>query len=214
MLNINHTLMYVTDDNIKDDTLFFNCLESALKGGANCIQLREKYSSTLTFYNRALKAKAMCETYNIPLIINDRLDIALAINADGIHIGQQDMPYAIVRKLLGKDKIIGLSVSNKKQALVANTLNVNYIGLSPVFTTATKTKDLAKPLGINGLKHIKTISNKPIICIGGITINNTPELLQHGANGIAVVTAISKAKNPETATKKLKKIICKTGLTK
>lgn len=204
--------MYVTDDSIENDELFFSILESSLKGGTDIVQLREKNSNTLSFYNRAVMAKKMCKSYNIPLIINDRLDIALAIDADGIHIGQTDLPYSIVRKLLGKDKIIGLSVSNENEAVKANSLSVSYIGISPIFATNTKTENLANPLKIEGLKKIQSISNKPLICIGGINENNTKSIIENGADGIAVVSAISKAENPKTATTNLKNIICKTGL--
>jgi thiamine-phosphate pyrophosphorylase len=214
MRDFKYSLMYVTDDTIREDTLFFAILEAALKGGADIIQLREKNCDTLSFYKRAVAVKKRCAVYNTPLIINDRLDIALAINADGMHIGQNDMPYAIARALLGKDKIIGLSVSNEKQALEANLLDVNYIGISPIFATHTKTKNLSTPLGIEGLKKIKLISTKRILCIGGIAMHNAENIIQNGADGIAVISSISSAKNAEIATKKLKHIICQTGLTK
>lgn len=214
MFNVDYSLMYVTDDSIVNDSLFFSVLEAALKGGADVIQLREKNCNTLSFYNRAIRTKKLCSTYNKPLIINDRLDIALAINADGIHIGQEDIPYKAARKLLGNNKIIGLSVSNEKQALESNVLGLNYIGMSPIFATNTKTENLALPLGIDGLKKIKSISTKPIICIGGINTNNAKNVIKNGADGIAVVSAISKAENPEKETEYLKKIICKTGLIK
>lgn len=212
MVKFDFGLMYVTDCNIREDKLFFFILEAALKGGANSIQLREKYNDTLSFYHRAVITKNLCEKYNIPLIINDRLDIALAVNADGLHIGQKDIPFSIARKILGKEKIIGLSVSNEIQALEANELDVDYIGLSPVFETKTKSADLAIPLGIEGLKKIKKLSNKPVICIGGIDINNTKDLIINGADGIAVVTSISKAENPELQTINLKQALCKTGI--
>jgi len=214
MRDFKNVLMYVTDDTISENKLFFAVLEAALKGGADIIQLREKNCDTLFFYKRAVAAKKCCERYNTPLIINDRLDIALAINADGIHIGQNDMPYAIARTLLGKDKIIGLSVSNEKQALEANLLDVNYIGISPIFATNTKTKDLSTPLGIEGLKKIKLLSTKRIICIGGIDIHNAENIIQNGSDGIAVISSISRAKNSQIATKKLKNSICQTGLIK
>lgn len=212
MAKFDFGLMYVTDDSIRDDKLFFSILEAALRGGANSIQLREKNNNTLSFYHRAVTTKNLCKKYNIPLIINDRLDIALAVNAHGLHIGQKDIPFAIARKILGKDKIIGLSVSNEMQAIEANELDVDYIGLSPVFATKTKTTDLDIPLGIEGLKKIRNLSNKPIICIGGIDICNTIDLIANGADGIAVVSSISKAENPELETTKLRQALCKTGL--
>lgn len=212
MAKFDFGLMYVTDDSIRDDKLFFSILEAALRGGANSIQLREKNNNTLSFYHRAVTTENLCKKYNIPLIINDRLDIALAVNAHGLHIGQKDIPFAIARKILGKDKIIGLSVSNEIQAIEANELDVDYIGLSPVFATKTKTTDLDIPLGIEGLKKIRNLSNKPIICIGGIDICNTIDLIANGADGIAVISSISKAENPELETTKLRQALCKTGL--
>ncbi|WP_299317087.1 thiamine phosphate synthase [uncultured Maribacter sp.] len=211
MPKVDYALMYVTDDSIRDDNNFFTILEGALKGGATIIQLREKTCDTLVFYKRALRCKELCSTHGIPLIINDRLDIALAIDADGVHIGQTDMPYDVARRLLGNSKIIGLSVSNKKQAEHQDAQAADYIGISPIFSTNTKATDLARPLGLLGLKEIRALYSKPIVCIGGIHKNNTKEIIENGADGIAVVSAISKAANPEAATKELKDIICKTG---
>lgn len=203
--------MFVTDDSIRDDQQFFQILEASLQGGASSIQLREKTVDTRSFYQRALTTKALCQQYQTPLIINDRIDLALAIDADGVHIGQKDMPYPIARKLLGKDKIIGLSVSNETQAIEAEQMGVDYIGISPIFSTATKTKDLDAPLGIVGLKQIRQLFTSTILCIGGIHQGNAAEIIQNGADGLAVVSAISKAPNPLLATQQLKAIICQAG---
>lgn len=212
MHKVDYSLMYVTDDSITDDTAFFKILEDALKGGASIVQLREKSGNTRSFYNRALKAKTLCHAYRIPLIINDRIDIALAADADGVHIGQTDMPYSKARALLGATKIIGLSVSNTEQAIEAENLKVDYIGISPIFNTATKKSDLAPSLGIEGLKMIRPLFSKPIVCIGGIHQNNVADIIKNGANGVAVISAISKAKYPKKETKNLKEIICQIGL--
>lgn len=208
-----YALMYVTDDSIANDKAFFTILEDALKGGASIIQLREKSCNTLSFYNRASRAKKLCHAYRVPLIINDRIDIALAIDADGVHIGQTDMPYSKARELLGATKIIGLSVSNTQQAIEAENLRVDYIGISPIFNTATKKSDLAPSLGIEGLKMIRPLFSKPIVCIGGIHKKNVADIIKNGSDGVAVISAISKAEYPEKETKKLKEIICQTGLT-
>ncbi|MGD1845009.1 MAG: thiamine phosphate synthase [Salibacteraceae bacterium] len=201
------SLMFVTDDRITEDLPFLDVLEASLKGGVTVVQLREKSLSTHRFYQRAVAAKQLCDTYRVPLLINDRVDIALAIDAAGIHIGQSDLPVSVSRQLLGEHKIIGWSVSNADQAMEANKLEVDYIGLSPVFATATKTKDLDPPLGIEGLKELKAISNRPIVCIGGINEANAASLIQNGSDGLAVVSAISQAKDPEKAAKKLTEII-------
>ena len=212
MHKVDYSLMYVTDDSITDDTAFFKILEDALKGGTSIVQLREKSGNTRSFYNRALKAKTLCHAYRIPLIINDRIDIALAADADGVHIGQTDMPYSKARALLGATKIIGLSVSNTEQAIEAENLKVDYIGISPIFNTATKKSDLAPSIGIEGLKMIRPLFSKPIVCIGGIHQNNVADIIKNGANGVAVISAISKAKYPKKETKNLKEIICQIGL--
>lgn len=206
MVNINYSLMYVTDDRIVDDTDFFYVLEKSLEGGVNIIQLREKSLNTKQFYERAIKTKSLCDQFKTPLIINDRLDIALAIDASGLHIGQTDLPFEIARKILGENKIIGISISNQNQVIESNSTNVDYIGLSPIFSTKTKTSDLANPLGLNGLKKIRKLSNKPIISIGGIDKTNASEIKKNGSDGIAVITAISKATDPKFATEELKSV--------
>lgn len=212
MNNIDYSLMYVTDDSVTDNPTFFKILEDSLKGGATIIQLREKQSDTYSFYSRAVKVKAICRNYDVPLIINDRIDIALAVDADGVHIGQSDMPFAVTRKLVGDNKIIGLSVSNTQQAMEAERLSVDYIGISPIFKTSTKKTDLASPLGIEGLQIIRGLFSNPVICIGGIQQSNVAEIIKNGSDGIAVISAISKAVFPEKETKKLKEIIWQTGI--
>ncbi|GAA4850749.1 thiamine phosphate synthase [Algivirga pacifica] len=204
---IDYSLMYVTDDRITDDNAFFEILEATLKGGTTIVQLREKQLHTRAFYHRAVESKRLCDLYGIPLIVNDRIDIALAVDAHGVHIGQKDLPVAMARELLQANKIIGLSVSNVQQAHEANALAVDYIGLSPIFGTFTKTADLDPPLGIEGLKVIREVSSKPIVSIGGVDKGNAAEVMTNGSDGIAVVSAISKADNPENATRELRKVL-------
>ncbi|MGI9526370.1 MAG: thiamine phosphate synthase [Weeksellaceae bacterium] len=211
MSNIDYSLMYVTDERIKDDNAFFQILQDSLQGGATIIQLREKSMPSRELYHRALKAKKLCDSYHVPLIINDRLDIALAIDAKGLHVGQQDLPATAARRILGPNKIIGLSISNAMQLNEANKLPIDYVGLSPIFPTSTKTTNLDKPVGLEGLKKFSRLSKFPIISIGGIDENNAIAVIEHGSAGIAVVSAISQAKNPSKATEKLKHLICKTG---
>lgn len=211
MRNIDFSLMYVTDDRIKDDSSFFGILEASLQGGTTIVQLREKEMNSRDFYHRAVKTKALCREYSVPFIVNDRLDIALAAEADGLHVGQKDLPAYVVRHWLGENKIVGLSVSNPAQAKEANQLAINYIGLSPIFSTETKTNDLDQPSGLEGLKAIKAISKWPIVSIGGVQAHNAKEVINNGSNGIAVVSAISAAQNPLEATQELKQIVCQTG---
>lgn len=198
---------YVTDDRITADALFFDILQKTIKGGATMVQLREKNSHTKAFYNRALQAKKMCDAKQLPLIINDRADIALAVNAQGLHIGQDDLPYTEARRIMGKEAIIGLSVSNVAQAVEAASLGVDYIGVSPLFATQTKTQNLEPPLGLKGLAAIREVFTGPIVVIGGITLENTAQAVAYGADGIAVVSAISKAEDPFTSTKEFLKLL-------
>lgn len=177
-------------------------VEEAVKGGVTMVQLREKDCSSREFYELAVRLKQLLRPYRVPLIINDRLDIALACEAEGLHIGQSDMPYSVARKLLGGDKIIGLSVESLQDALDANQLDVDYIGISPVFGTPTKT-DTKTPLGIEGVKEIMKVSRHPSVGIGGLNRTNAVEVMNAGANGIAVVSAIMSAANPRQAATEL-----------
>ena len=167
------------------------------------VQLREKDCCTREFIDLATRLKYKLRSFNVPLIINDRLDVALAANADGLHIGQSDMPYAMARQLLSKDKIIGLSVENMDQVLKANDLDVDYIGISPVFSTPTKT-DTAQPFGLEGIRQVMAVSFHPAVAIGGINFTNATSIIRAGANGIAVVSAICSASNPCKAAYELK----------
>ena len=209
MKKIDLSLMYVTDHRIVNDKLFLKILEETIKGGATVIQLREKKLDTLPFINRALKVKKICHKYKIPFIINDRLDVVLAVNADGIHIGQKDIPYSIARKILGKNKIIGLSVSTLDQLDISNQLDIDYIGLSPIFPTKTKSKNLNSPLGINGLINFKKKSNKKVVSIGGIDENNIRDIIINGSDGAALISTISKSLNPLVTVQKIKNLINK-----
>jgi len=199
-------LYLVTDRTLSLGRSIEEVVEESVQGGVTMVQLREKDCTTREFFQLAIRLKNVLRPYNVPLIINDRLDIALASDAEGLHIGQSDMPYSIVRKLLGKDRIIGLSVESMEDAVKANSLDVDYIGISPVFGTPTKT-NTATPFGLDGIREVVAISNHPSVAIGGINLTNTSEIMQAGANGIAVVSAIMSAANPKQAAHELKQLI-------
>ncbi|MBF0649431.1 thiamine phosphate synthase [Dysgonomonas sp. GY75] len=203
------SLYLVTDRSLSLGRPLETVVEEAVRGGVTMVQLREKDASTLDFYNLAMKLKSILKSYNVPLIINDRLDIALACDAGGLHIGQSDMPYSVARKLLGKDKIIGLSVESIQDAIDANNLDVDYIGISPVFGTQTKT-DTAPALGLEGIGEITRISGHPSVGIGGINLTNAQDIIQAGADGISVVSAIMSAPDPQQSARQLKEIINKS----
>lgn len=202
------SLYLVTDRSLSLGRSLESVVAQAVEGGVTMVQLREKDCSTLEFYEQAILLKKCLHPYNIPLIINDRLDIALACDAEGLHIGQNDMPYDIARKLLGRDKIIGLSVECLQDAVNANELDVDYIGISPVFGTPTKT-DTAPALGLNGVQEIVKISRHPAVGIGGINKTNASEVISAGAEGISVVSAIMSAIDPKESALELKRIIQK-----
>ena len=147
----------------------------AVKGGAAYVQLREKDISTLFFVEEAKRIKKLLEQYRVPLIINHRVDVALACGAEGVHIGQEDMPYEIVRQLMGQKAIIGLSVETWEDVEVSQKLDVNYIGVSPVFATPTKT-DTKGAWGLDGLAKIKAFNRHPLVAIGGINESNVRKL--------------------------------------
>jgi thiamine-phosphate pyrophosphorylase len=178
----------------------------AAEGGISCVQLREKDISTRLFVSEAHAIKKLLEPFGIPLIINDRIDVVLACGADGVHIGQDDMPYAIARKLLGPKAIIGLSVETWADVEESQNLDVDYIGVSPVFATPTKT-DTKGAWGLDGLTKIKRYSRHPLVAIGGLNESNARQTIEAGADSIAVVSAICAAPDPKEAAKKLKNII-------
>lgn len=200
------SLYLVTDRSLSVDRPLEYIVEEAVKGGVTMVQLREKNCSSKTFYELAIRLRNCLQPHHVPLIINDRLDIALACDADGLHIGQHDIPYRIARKLLGKRKIIGLSVESRQDAMDANALDVDYIGISPVFSTPTK-RDTAAPLGLDGVREIMQLSKHPGVGIGGITPDNAEDIIRSGADGISVVSAVMLAVDPLLAASRLAVIV-------
>ena len=176
-------------------------IQEAILGGVSVVQIREKTAETLEFYNLALKVKEITAKYNVPLIINDRVDVALAIDADGVHVGQSDMPCDITRKLIGENKILGVSAATIEEAKKAEKDGADYIGTGAIFPTATK--DDAPSVTKKDLTDIANSINIPVVAIGGITIENAKELKDTGIAGLSVVSAIMSAENPKKASEKL-----------
>lgn len=192
--------LYLVTNNSEDENKFLNTIEEAIKGGTTIVQIREKNIETLDFYNLALKVKKITSKYNIPLIVNDRIDIALAIEADGVHVGQSDMPANVARKLIG-DKILGVSAATVEEARKAEEDGADYIGTGAVFQTSTK-KD-ATSISKEELKNIINSINIPVVAIGGINLENAEELKNTGISGFSVVSAIMESDNPKIASEKL-----------
>ncbi|WP_221394059.1 thiamine phosphate synthase [Dyadobacter sp. NIV53] len=195
-------LYLVTDEAACIGRDFFWVVEEAVKGGVTMVQLREKSLGTRAFIDRAKRLKDLLQPYNVPLIINDRVDIALAVDADGVHVGQSDMYYDTLNNLLPKGKIIGISAEKQDDVFEAESWDISYLAVSPLYATPTKT-NTEKPWQTEGLKWVKSNSRHPLVVIGGLNITNSFEAMQNGANGIAVISAICSAKSPREAAQSL-----------
>ena len=196
--------LYLVTDKSDDVEKFLKTIEEAIKGGVSVVQIREKTADTLDFYNLALKVKKITEKHDVPLIINDRVDVALAVDAEGVHVGQSDMPCDVTRALVGPDKIVGVSAATIEEARKAESDGADYIGAGAVFPTATK--DDAPKITKKDLKEIVESISIPVVAIGGITLNNAHELNDTGIAGLSVVSAIMSSENPKKSSEELLKI--------
>jgi len=203
---VDYSLYLVTDRNLSLGRSIEEIVESAVRGGVTIVQLREKDCSTREYIELAKSVLSILRPMNIPLIINDRVDVALAVGADGVHIGQNDMPYKEARRIMGEDAIIGLTVETFEQAKEAENLDADYLGVSAIFATPTKT-DVANVWGLDGLKKLRTQSRHILIGIGGINPTNAKAVMEAGADGLAVVSAICSAPDPEQVSRQLHTII-------
>jgi thiamine-phosphate pyrophosphorylase len=201
---IDLSLYLVTEESIAIEELTRIIAES-VSGGVSIVQLREKNNSSLSFYKKASALKQLLNGLSIPLVINDRVDIALAVGADGIHIGQDDLPLPVVKKMVPEEMIVGVSVSTLEEALEAERNGADYIGVGSVFPT--KTKQDATLMALEDLGEICRGVSIPAVAIGGITADNMSALSNSGLSGTAVVSAIMNADNPKTASESLLKII-------
>ena len=199
-------LYFVTDRGLCGEKPLAEVVLQAIRGGASCVQLREKDVSTRFFVEEALRIKALMAPFHVPLIINDRLDVALAVGADGVHVGQEDMPYETARRLMGPKAIIGLSVETWEDVERAESLDCDYLGVSPVFATPTKT-DTKEPWGLDGLAKIRAFSRHPLVGIGGLHAGNAEAVVLAGADGVAVVSAVCASPDPFQASRELTGII-------
>ncbi|MDR0321037.1 MAG: thiamine phosphate synthase [Treponema sp.] len=199
---IDYTLYLVTDRELMSADTIEECVEQAVAGGCTVVQLREKTASSREFYQMAVKVRELTTRLKTPLVINDRADIALAVNADGVHIGQEDLPYNEVRRVIGADKIIGVSVSNLPEAQTAADMGADYLGVGAMFPTGTKTE--ANLTSMEELQRIREKIDIPIVVIGGINKNTIPLFKGTGIDGIAVVSAVVSQKDPASAARELK----------
>ena len=183
-----YSIYLVTDDGCLQGRALIDCVREALEGGVTLVQYRAKTASSAEMYAEALQLKALCDSFNVPLIINDRLDIAMAVGAAGVHLGQDDLPCAAARKILGEDYLIGVSAHNPAEAKAALQSGADYLGCGAVFGTATKA-DVQK-LGTDGLAAICKAKGLPVVGIGGVTADNYREVRAAGADGAAIVSGI------------------------
>lgn len=185
---------------------FLEVAEQAIAGGVEIIQLREKDLDTETFTERALRLKEITARYNVPLIINDNLAVANAVDAFGIHVGNKDTPPTEIRAKWGNQLQIGYSIEYLSQLDTEETATADHLGISPIFSTATKT-DTVTEWGLEGLQQIRSLTNKPLIAIGNVNQSNAAAIIQAGADCIAVVSAICAADNPEKAAYELRRCL-------
>lgn len=203
---IDYSLYLVTDRPLCGARSLEDVVGQAVRAGATVVQLREKEASSREFFELALRLLGVTKQHGIPLIINDRIDIALASGADGVHIGQSDLPYAQARRILGPQAIIGLSIETPEQARQAEQLDADYFGVSPIFLTPTKI-ELETSWGLDGLRALRKTTRRKLVAIGGINASNAAPVIEAGADGLAVVSAICAAGSPAAATADLLQII-------
>lgn len=198
----NRPLYLVTDHTGLTDEQFFNAIEAGIQNGVGLVQLRQKEGSSRDIFEMAQKVKAITDRYKIPLIIDDRLDIAQAVDAAGVHLGQSDLPVDIARRILGPKKIIGATAKTLKQAKIAEEMGADYLGTDAIFPTMTHVKTVHT--SVETLGKIKLSLDIPVYAIGGLKADNVEAIDGAHVDGVAVVSAIMKAANPASATRELR----------
>lgn len=199
-----YSIYLVTDDGCLQGRTLIDCVREALEGGVTLVQYRAKTASSAEMYAEALQLKALCDSFNVPLIINDRLDIAMAVGAAGVHLGQDDLPCAAARKILGEDYLIGVSAHNPAEVKAALQNGADYLGCGAVFGTGTKA-DVQK-LGTDGLAAICREKGLPVVGIGGVTADNYREVRAAGADGAAIVSGILAQSDIRATVKAIAKV--------
>jgi len=196
------SLYVLTDKNLSRGRSHAEVVRAAIAGGATAIQYREKEASTREMVESARELREVCRAAGVLFIVNDRVDVAMAVDADGVHVGQDDMPADLVRALIGPDKVIGVSAGNVPDALRAQADGADYLGVGAIYATATKA-DAGAPTGLAVLTEIRRHVKLPIVGIGGINLANTAAVIKAGADGISVVSAVVSADDVEQAARRL-----------
>lgn len=200
---VDYSLYLVTDSKLSLGRSNLDIIEAAIDGGVTIVQIREKELGSKDFYDEALRVEELLKRRHIPLIINDRVDIALAVQADGVHIGAEDLPVGVVRSLVGPKMIIGVSVFTPDEARLAEQMGADYLGLSPIFITATK-PELTHQIGIDGIPAIRKSTSIPLVGIGSMNASNAFEAVSAGLDGVAVVSGIVSQNDIMAAAKAIK----------
>ena len=205
MNNLEDVDFYLVTDSDSSKNGIFSDVENALKAGCKIVQYREKNKSTKDMIEEARQLKEICEGKAI-LLVDDRVDVALAVGADGVHIGQEDIPYETARLLLGMNKIIGLTVHNLEEAIEAEKLGVDYIGLAPIFKTDTK-EDAREPIGTKMIETVRKNVSLPIVAVGGINKHNVKDVIDSGADSVVSIYAVLNSDNVYNEVSEFAKII-------
>ena len=200
------SLYVITDARLSRGRTHLDVVRAAIQGGATVVQYREKGATTRLMVEEARGLRELCRGAGIPLIINDRVDVALAVGADGVHLGVDDMPVAIARRLLGPDKLIGHSPETLEQVRTSEADGADYLGVGSVFGTATK-PDAGPPIGLSGLERVIAVVSIPVVGIGGIDAHNAAQVIQAGAAGVAVISAVVAAQDVMDAAEQLREVI-------
>jgi len=198
MIAVDYTLYLVTDNRLSRGRSCAQVVQAALRGGVTIVQYREKSATTRRMIEEARELLRRCRQAGVPFIVNDRVDVALAVDADGVHVGQDDMPAALARSLIGPKKILGVSAGTTEEARQAEADGADYVGASPVFATPTKT-DAPPAIGVDGLRALASAVRIPVVAIGGMNAENAAVIRSAGAAGVAVVSAIVSAPDVEAA---------------
>jgi thiamine-phosphate pyrophosphorylase len=204
--SVDWALYLVTDSRLVGERSLLEIVASAIDGGATVIQYRDKDASTRSMVETAGAMVRLCRDKGACFLVNDRVDVALAVDAAGVHVGQEDMPASLVRRLIGPDRLLGVSVHDEAEIIRAEQAGADYISLSPIFATPTK-PDHLQPLGVDGIRRLAAASRLPVVAIGGIHRDNAAQVIRAGAVGICVVSAIIAAMDPGKAARELRHIV-------
>lgn len=203
---VDWSVYLVTDRRAAGNRSILDVVRQAIRGGVTVVQLREKECSSKDMYELGLALLDVTRPAGIPLIVNDRLDVALAIGAEGVHLGQSDLPARIGREWMGPGRIVGISATNVQEAIDAQRDGADYLGVGDVFGTPSK-PDACAPIGLAGIEAIARIATVPVVAIGGVTVQNTAPAVRHGADGVAVISAIFSAPDPAAAASSLREAV-------